>query len=153
MKRLIIIILLLSCLSSYGFAQVIDIGNPVIGYFSYGISLDPGNVIHTFGQEVLFLSSGGIHAAGFGVKINFKESNYVFFTGYRYSLFFFSFGGNILVTDSNFGISPGIEFIIPFLVFVNFKIFFNYNIYFLPKRNPALPEIGLKVSIMDFFTK
>jgi hypothetical protein len=152
MKR-IIFILLLNCSSFNGFAQSFDIGNPVIGYFIYGISIDSSvNAVHTFGQEVLFLGSDGLHAIGLGLKINFKENNYVFFTGYRFSLFFFSFGGNLLLTNSNIGISPSIEFIIP-LIFINFKIFMNYNIYFLQKNNPISPELGLKVSIIDFFTK
>jgi hypothetical protein len=147
-KRIIILILLLSCLSFYGFAQGVDIGNPVIGYLSYGISTEAGNVIHTFGQEILFMS-GGMNVFGLGVKINFEKSRYVFFTGYRYSLIFFSLGADLLVTSGNIGMTPVIELILPLIV-VNFKFFFNYNIYFL-QNNPASAEFGVKINIIDFF--
>jgi hypothetical protein len=149
MKRIIILILLLSCLSFYGFAQGFDIGEPVIGYLSYGISMEAGNVIHTFGQELLFLS-GGINVFGLGVKIDFEESKYVFFTGYRYSLLFFSLGANLLFTNGDIGITPVMELILP-LIIVNFRFFFNYNIYFLQKDNPASHEFGVKINIIDFF--
>jgi hypothetical protein len=149
-KRIIIIILLLSCLSLYGFSQGFDIGNPVIGYLSYGISTESGNLIHTFSQEVLFLS-GGINVLGLGLKADFNESKYVFFTGYRYSLFFFSLGANLLFTNGDIGITPVAEFIIPLMI-VNFRFFLNYNIYFLQKITPASPEFGVKINIIDFFT-
>jgi hypothetical protein len=142
MKRIIILILLLSCLSFYGFAQ------GFIGYFSYGISTESGNVIHTFGQELLFMG-GGFHIFGLGVKINFDESKYVFFTGYRYSLIFFSLGANLLATSGDIGITPVVELILP-LIIVNFRFFLNYNIYFSQKNTPSSPEFGIKINILDF---
>jgi hypothetical protein len=146
MKRIIILILLLSCLSFYGFAQVFDLPS-VYGYFSYGISTESGNVIHTFGQEILFMGEG-INVFGLGFKADFNKSKYVFFTGYRYSLLFFSAGANLLLSDGNIGITPVAEFIIP-LIIVNFIFFFNYNIYF-SGNNPASFEYGVKINILDF---
>lgn len=155
MKRIILAILLLNCSFLNSFAQNSNSGTIVAGYLNYGLSLDAGNTVHTFGQDILFSSSKGYHVTGLGLRINFRESDYVFFSGYRYSLAFFSFGGNLLFSNENIGISPGIELILPLLI-INLKLFVNYNIYFLQDNDPVNShsfEFGFKIGIIDFYYK
>jgi len=149
MKKYIFIFLLLN--SSFLYAQgEFAINAEGIGYFNYGISLDSSRTYHTFSQDLAFLgNTEGFNVFTLGVKVHEYKLKY-FFTGYKYSLIFFSFGGNLLFGE-NFGISPNIQLMLP-LILVNFKLFLNYNVYFTQIDKSSF-EFGFMVGVLDFFKR
>jgi len=146
--QVIVIFLSLNCSLLYAFS---GIDPRFLGYFNYGISgeFESGNTYHTLRQDLIYFNNG-LHIFNVGLKIN-PEGNNIFQTGYRFSLLFFSIGANMLFRNQIYGISPRAEATLP-LVFINLKLFFDYNIYFSRNSNRSnSPEFGFMIGIINFF--
>jgi len=152
-KKFILFLLLLNCSFLYGQRDING-----LGYFNYGISIEPitNNTYHTFCLDFLVIDEC-LSAFTFGLKTNWEFGN-VFF-GYRQvvlgsasdgslPLFLFSIGGNVFFV-SDIGISPYFLFNLSF-AFFHFKTFFNYNIYF-NQINKSSPEFGFMIGVIFIY--
>ena len=150
MKKFIIIFLLLNSYFLYAQGEF-GLHASGLGYFNYGISTDSSSkTYHTLCQDLGFFgSTEGLNVFTFGAKLHEYKAEY-FFAGYKYSLFFFSFGGYFLFGEG-IGISPNINLVLPLLI-INLKLFINYNIYFTQRNKNSL-EVGFMIGVLDFIQR